>query len=72
MSAKRKNTTVETGPAAKAQAVAAACDAPGSASAVVPSSPAQAAAKHAALQAVAAAVAATGAARAFLLSSARY
>jgi hypothetical protein len=32
MSAKRKNTTVETGPAAKAQAVAAAGDAPGYAS----------------------------------------
>jgi hypothetical protein len=42
MSAKRKNTTIETGPAAKAQAVAAAGDAPGSASALVPSSPAQA------------------------------
>ena len=55
MSAKRKNTTVETGPAAKAQAVAAAGDAPGYASAVVPSIQAEAdAAKPAAPQAVAA------------------
>ena len=60
--ASSRDTTVETGPAAKAQAVAAASDTPGSASAVVPSSPAKAAAaKSAALQAVAAAVAATGA-----------
>ena len=60
--ASSRDTTVETGPAAKAQAVAAASDTPGSASAVVPSSPAKAAAaKFAALQAVAAAVAATGA-----------
>jgi hypothetical protein len=68
MSGKRKNTTAETGPAAKAQAVAVAGDAPGSASATpafvgVPPSPSKTSAvKPAALQAVAAAVAATGAA----------
>ena len=64
MSGKRKNTSADSGPAAKAQAVTG--DAPGSASAApvfvhVPASPGKAAAaKPAALQAVAAAVAATG------------
>ena len=73
MSAKRKNTTIETGPAAKVQAVAAAGDASGSASpvSVVSCSPAKAdAAKVAALQPVA--VAKGRKKRAFLHSSARY
>jgi hypothetical protein len=74
MSAKRKNTTIETGPAAKAQAVTAAGDALGSVSALVPSSPAQA--DTAKLQAdaakiFAAAVAAIGAPRALVLEEAR-